>query len=109
MEIGQRTVRQRAILVHGHPLPIEVVVAGNIAAGHFEERADVVGADAVARLLDARAIRVIEIIFGGQATTANLFQPVLFIPGQGLLTAQPFVANGHVAVSHPMRTRLEQA
>ena len=39
--------------MHGHPLPIEVVVADDIGAGHFKERADVVGADAVARLLDA--------------------------------------------------------
>ena len=58
--------------MHGHPLPIEVVVAGNIAAGHFKERADVVGADTVARLLDARPIRVVEITFGGQATTGKL-------------------------------------
>ena len=58
--------------MHGHPLPIEVVVADDIGAGHFKERADVVGADTVARLLDARPIRVVEITFGGQATTGKL-------------------------------------
>lgn len=41
-----------AVVVHGDPLPIEVVLARFSAAGHLEEWANGVGAHAVARLLD---------------------------------------------------------
>ena len=81
MEIGIDAIRRRAVVVHGDALPVEVVVAGDIAAGHFKERADVVGAHAVARLLDATTVRIIKITFGGQAATSNRLKPVFFIPG----------------------------
>ena len=88
MEIGIDAVGGRAVVVHGHALAVEVVVARFGAAGHFEERADVLGADAAARLLDPATVRIVKITFGGQAATANLCQSIFFIPGQGLLTAQ---------------------
>lgn len=40
--------------MHRDALAVEVVVAGDIGAGHLEERADIVGAHAVAGFLDAR-------------------------------------------------------
>ena len=65
MKIGDDAVGCQAVIVHGHALAVEVIVARLSSAGHFKERADVVGADAVAGLLDARPVCVVEIIFGG--------------------------------------------